>query len=457
MYLYNTLSRTKEEFIPLSDDRVSMYVCGPTVYSYAHIGNARPAVVFDLLSRVLRWNFGNVFYVRNITDIDDKINAAAAQSGVPIATIAERFTRAYHDDLEQLSVQPPDAEPRATENVDGIIEMIQILIDKGHAYEAEGHVLFRVSSFDGYGILSNRNREEMLAGARIEVAPYKRDAGDFILWKPSTEDLPGWSSPWGRGRPGWHIECSVMAKLHLGETIDIHGGGHDLIFPHHENELAQSTCAHNGAIFARFWMHNGFVNVESEKMSKSLGNILLVKDLLELAPGEAVRLALLNAHYRAPLDWTDETVPQAKRRLDGLYQVLRDLADVASDSDGDTRPPETFMSALNDDLNTPRALAELSALAKTAGGTTDAREKARLKGEIIACGKVLGLLQEKPETWFAGGEGNLDAELVGRLMDERTRARQARDYAKADRVRAQLQAMGVAIEDGPNGTRWRRT
>lgn len=433
-----------------------MYVCGPTVYSYAHIGNARPAVVFDVLARVLRWRFGDVTYVRNITDIDDKINAAAAEQGVPISVIAQRYTQAYHDDLEKLGVQPPDAEPKATENVNQIIEMIETLIRKEYAYEAEGHVLFHVPSFAQYGVLSNRNQEDMLAGARVEVAPYKKNPGDFVLWKPSTAELPGWQSPWGRGRPGWHIECSVMVKAHLGETIDIHGGGNDLIFPHHENELAQSTCAHDGKTFARYWVHNGFVNVDSEKMSKSLGNVLLVRDLLKQAPGEAVRLALLSTHYRAPLDWTDEALIQSRRRLDGLYQALRDLQDAPVAKDQIENPPEPFVDALQDDLNTPKALAELSALAKFAHTTTDMTERAKVKTQMIACGELLGILQDDPETWFVGEGDDLDTDLIGRLIAERNEARQAKNFKKADTVRDKLHAMGVAIEDGPEGTRWRR-
>ena len=433
-----------------------MYVCGPTVYSYAHIGNARPAVIFDVLARVLRWRFGNVCYVRNITDIDDKINAAAAEQGVRISVIAERYTQAYHEDLDSLGVLAPDAEPRATENVEQIIEMIETLISKGYAYEAEGHVLFHVPSFPQYGVLSNRDQEDMLAGARIEVAPYKKNPGDFVLWKPSTEELPGWQSPWGRGRPGWHIECSVMVKAQLGETIDIHGGGNDLIFPHHENELAQSTCAHDGKTFARYWVHNGFVNVDSEKMSKSLGNVLLVRDLLKRAPGESVRLALLSAHYRAPLDWSDDALSQAKRRLDGLYQALRDMEDVPVIKDQLTQPPQPFVNALLDDLNTPKALAELSTLAKLAHTTTGKAERAQVKTQMFACGELLGILQEDPEAWFAGKPDDLDTDLIDRLIAERNEARRAKNFDKADTVRDELHAMGVAIEDGPDGTRWRR-
>jgi len=455
VHLYNTLTRTKAEFVPRDPERVTMYVCGPTVYSYAHIGNARPAVVFDVLARVLRMEFPDLCYVRNITDIDDKINLAAAEQSVAISEIAARYTRAYHQDLSELGVLPPDVEPRATDYVDSIIEMISTLIDKGHAYAAEGHVLFSVASYARYGELSHRDREEMLAGARVEVAPYKNDPGDFVLWKPSTEELPGWSSPWGRGRPGWHIECSVMAASHLGETIDIHGGGHDLIFPHHENEIAQSTCAHDGTPFVRYWLHNGFVNVNSEKMSKSLGNVLLVRNLLKEAPGEAIRLALLNAHYRAPLDWSDDTLAQAKRRLDGLYQTLRGLSDVQDDPQVEL--PSGFVDALDDDLNTPRALAELSSLARQANITTESSQLAFLKSSIKRCGEVLGLLQQDPAQWFGEGAKDLDTALIEQLILDRNAARKAKDYGEADRVRERLAELGVTIEDGPEGTRWRRS
>ena len=312
LLLHNTHSRKKEAFTPGDPNRVTMYVCGPTVYSYAHIGNARPAVVFDVLARVLRRLYPKVEYARNITDIDDKINKSAQDEGVGIDVISNRYTEAYHQDLEALGVLDVDHEPCVTSHLPEIIGMIQRLIDAGNAYEADGHVLFDVTSFPAYGRLSGRNQEELLAGARVEVAPYKQNPGDFVLWKPSTEEQPGWDSPWGRGRPGWHIECSAMSAVHLGRTIDIHGGGTDLVFPHHENELAQSVCAHDGEPFARYWVHNGFINVNQEKMSKSLGNILLVKDLVAEYPGEAVRYALLSAHYRAQLEWSDDTVSQAK-------------------------------------------------------------------------------------------------------------------------------------------------
>jgi len=455
--LYNTLSRRKEEFVPIDPDRVTMYVCGPTVYSYAHIGNARPAVVFDVLVRLLRHQWPNVVFARNITDIDDKINAAAAEQGVDIGEITSKFEKIYLDDMASLGVAPPDIEPHATDHIPEMIAMMEKLIEDGHAYAAEGHVLFNVPSYPEYGQLSKRDQEELLAGARVEVAPYKKDPSDFVLWKPSTPDLPGWDSPWGRGRPGWHLECSCMIEKHLGRTIDIHGGGVDLVFPHHENEIAQSTCAHGGDTFVRYWMHNGFVNVDKEKMSKSIGNVLLVHDLLDQAPGEAIRLALLNAHYRQPLDWTDDGLAQAKARLDRLYRALGSLEGV--DPAPDTGPNAAFLVALNDDLNTPKALASLFDLARQANTATDDAEKSRIKGELVASAGLMGLLQQDPESWFAGetsGDDGPDAERIERLIEARQNAKAAKDYAEADRIRDELAAANIVLEDGPAGTTWRR-
>ena len=454
--LYNTLSRRKEEFVPIDPDRVTMYVCGPTVYSYAHIGNARPAVVFDVLVRLLRHQWPNVVFARNITDIDDKINAAAAEQGVDIGEITSKFEKIYLDDMASLGVAPPDIEPHATDHIPEMIAMMEKLIEDEHAYAAEGHVLFNVPSYPEYGQLSKRDQEELLAGARVEVAPYKKDPSDFVLWKPSTPDLPGWDSPWGRGRPGWHLECSCMIEKHLGRTIDIHGGGVDLVFPHHENEIAQSTCAHGGDTFVRYWMHNGFVNVDKEKMSKSIGNVLLVHDLLDQAPGEAIRLALLNAHYRQPLDWTDDGLAQAKARLDRLYRALGSLEGV--DPAPDAGPNAAFLVALNDDLNTPKALASLFDLARQANTATDDAEKSRIKGELVASAGLMGLLQQDPESWFAGetsGDDGPDAERIERLIEARQNAKAAKDYAEADRIRDELAAANIVLEDGPAGTTWR--
>ena len=455
MQLHNTLTRRKERFEPQDPDRVTMYVCGPTVYSHAHIGNMRPPVVFDVLARVLRRRHAEVVYVRNITDIDDKINAAAEAEGVDISVIARRFEAAYLDDLEVLGVAPVDHSPRVTENLDAIIAMISTLIERGHAYEAEGHVLFQVATYDAYGELSRRDTRELIAGARVEVAPYKRDPGDFVLWKPSTAEQPGWDSPWGRGRPGWHIECSAMAAELLGETVDIHGGGHDLIFPHHENERAQSTCAHGGQVFARYWLHNGYLNMGTQKMSKSLGNVMRVQDLLEQAPGEAIRMALLGAHYRQPLDWSEDTLPQARRQLDRLYGALRDLEDLEVEA---AEPPATVVEALEDDLNTPAALAALFELAREANRADSREDRVRIKSAMLAAGELLGLLGSAPADWFAapGKEDAIAEDEIERLIEARRVARAERDFARAGGIRDQLQAQGVAIEDSADGVRWRR-
>mgnify|MGYP001812594727 CR=1 FL=1 len=453
--LYNTLTRRKEPFTASADGQVTMYVCGPTVYSFPHIGNARPAVVFDVLARLLRRSYA-LTYARNITDIDDKINKAAAAEGVSIDVIAERYTQAYHEDMAALGVLAPDIEPRATEHVAGIVAMIESLIDSGHAYAVQGHVMFRVASFPEYGRLSRREQRELLAGARVEVAPYKEAAGDFVLWKPSTPDLPGWDSPWGRGRPGWHIECSVMAARHLGRTIDIHGGGNDLIFPHHENEIAQSTCAHGGEQFARVWLHNGFVNVDHTKMSKSLGNVILVRDLLGQAPGEAVRLALLSAHYRQPLDWTGDVLVEARRKLDRLYRALRDTDGWQSGwQQADVDP--AFLAALQDDLNTPRALAALFDLARELNRCESPDERAGMAARLRASAELMGLLSADPEAWCrGGGDAESDDAEIDALVAARQAARDQRDFAEADRIRDELIGRGILIEDGPSGARWRR-
>lgn len=441
--LYNTLTRTKEDFVPADEKRVTMYVCGPTVYSRAHIGNARPPVVFDVLFRLLRRRYGesHVVYARNITDVDDKINAASQAQNVPIKTITDKFEALYLEDMAALGVIRPTMDPHATVHIPQMIEMIQRLIEGGFAYEAEGHVLFNVPSYPDYGRLSNRNRDDMIAGARVEVAPYKRDPADFVLWKPSSEDLPGWDSPWGRGRPGWHIECSAMISAHLGNSIDIHGGGQDLIFPHHENEIAQSVCA-NGQRLARYWLHNGFLSIDSEKMSKSIGNILLVSEILASGvPGEVVRFALLSAHYRQPLDWNDALIDQSRRTLDRLYGLLRGQnVEPAADA------PASVIEALEDDLNTPLALAALAKLA-------DERDLAGLK----AGAALLGLLQQDAESWFTGARADaaIDAATIESRIAERQAAKKARDFATADRIRDELKAAGVALEDGPQGTTWK--
>ncbi len=455
LYLHDTLQGKKVPFEPIKDGEVTMYLCGPTVYNYAHIGNARPAVVFDLLTRLLRRSY-KLTFARNITDIDDKINAAAIETGKPIDEITARFIKVYNDDMGALGVLPPDIEPRATEHVAEMIVMIETLVSNGHAYEAEGHVLFDVASHADYGALSKRDLREMIAGARVEVAPYKKAAHDFVMWKPSTPELPGWDSPWGRGRPGWHIECSAMARKHLGETIDIHAGGRDLIFPHHENELAQSRCVHDSAEFARYWLHNGFLSMDSEKMSKSLGNVLLVHDMIKTIPGEVIRLALLGAHYHQPLDWSDETIGSARRMLDRLYGAVRGI-DVSAEARAAAEPSVALLEALEDDLNTPKAMAELFAMTKTLNKTSDDAEKQRLAAVLYASGDLMGLLQSEPESWFAGDvEGKLSADEIDTLIDKRNQARAAKDFAAADAYRDELTDAGIKIEDGADGSSWRR-
>jgi len=456
LYLHDTMRGKKVLFEPLVPGQVTMYLCGPTVYNYAHIGNARPAVVFDLLARLLRRDY-ELTYARNFTDVDDKINEAASKRGVPIGDITAKYIQAYVDDMGALGVQPPDIEPRATEHIAEMVAMIETLIERGFAYAADGHVLFDVASFDDYGRLSKRDTREMLAGARVEVAPYKRAPGDFVLWKPSTDDLPGWDSPWGRGRPGWHIECSAMAEKHLGATIDIHAGGQDLVFPHHENEVAQSACAHGGEPFAHYWLHNGFLSLDSTKMSKSLGNVLLVHDMVKTIPGEVIRLALLNAHYRQPLDWSDGSIEAAHRMLDRLYGAIRGI-DVGAQIRAEAAPPKALIEALEDDLNTPKALAEMFALSKQLNKAEDETERESLAASMLAAGDLMGLLQDDAEAWFASAvDGELSGEHIDALLLERDAARVGKDFARADEIRDQLAAAGISIEDGAGGSRWRRS
>ncbi|PCI38703.1 MAG: cysteine--tRNA ligase [Rhodospirillaceae bacterium] len=445
--LFNTLKRIKEDFVPIDPERVRMYVCGPTVYDFAHIGNARPVVAFDILYRLLRETYGvdHVIYARNITDVDDKIIARAAESGEKIGDLTQRTELAFLDDMGSLGAMVPDIQPRATEHIAGMVTMIADLIKSGHAYVAEDHVLFNVSSYDDYGHLSGRNRDEMIAGARVEIAPYKQDPADFVLWKPSAEDQPGWDSPWGRGRPGWHIECSAMSEKHLGRTFDIHGGGQDLIFPHHENEVAQSTCAHGGETFVNYWLHNGYVMVEGEKMSKSLGNFYTVHDLLDEFPGEAIRLALLKTHYRKPLDFTKGGLQNAKMDLDKLYRALKETPAQSS------APSNKVMEALKDDLNTPLAMTYMFELAQ-GGGARD---------QLLASGKLLGILQHDPEDWFkgkaSGDDGGLSDTDIDDLIEKRKQARVDKDFALSDSLRDELQNQGIILEDGAQGTTWRRS
>jgi cysteinyl-tRNA synthetase len=441
LHLHNTLTRKKENFEPLDAEHIRMYVCGPTVYDLAHVGNARPVVVFDVLYRLLKTIYPKITYVRNITDVDDKINAKAAETGEDIRTITERTADIFHKDMTALNALDPVFEPRATDHIPEMIDMIKVLLDKKHAYEAEGHVLFSVSSWDGYGKLSGHNWDEIIAGARVEIAPYKQDAADFVLWKPSNDGEHGWDSPWGFGRPGWHLECSAMSNKYLGEEFDIHGGGQDLIFPHHENEIAQSRCSHGTDSMAKVWMHNGYLMAEGEKMSKSLGNFYTVNDLLEEFPGEAIRLALLSTHYRQPMDFTKAGIAEAKRKLDGWYRLLNGAIDEGA-------LPEAVLAALSDDMNTPQAIAEMDSLANQAR----AGDSAAGSG-LKAAANMLGLLQQDPEVWFkgAGDEAAIDA-----LIEQRLEARANKDFAESDRIRDELAGQGIVLEDGPEGTTWRR-
>ena len=474
LQLFNTLTRHKEPFEPLDPARVRMYVCGPTVYDYAHIGNARPAVVFDVLFRLLRRLYGeeHVSYARNITDVDDKIIAAHKASGEPITTITGRTTEAYHADMGALGCLLPTVEPRATEHIAEMQAMIARLIEAGHAYAADGHVLFDVLSMPSYGQLSRRDVDEMIAGARVEVAPYKKNPQDFVLWKPSADDDPGWDSPWGRGRPGWHIECSAMSCRYLGETFDIHGGGADLIFPHHENEIAQSTCAHAGRPFARYWVHNGYLMTEGEKMSKSLGNFYTVHDLLQDYPGEAIRLVLLQTHYRQPLDFTKDGIALAKQALVRFYSAL-DHAGIRDEAEVDMADEEV-VSALSDDLNTPLALSVLYERLSELNRAEGTAKKAAAANRLRSAGSLLGLLMQNPDTYLrppiigtanvvlpgptvqAAGTVGLPENIIEQRIEERASARKSRDFARADAIRADLLAAGIVLEDTPKGTLWRR-
>lgn len=457
LQLYNTLKREKQVFVPQDSKRVTLYACGPTVYNFAHIGNARPAVIFDLLFKLLSRLYPQVVYARNITDVDDKINAAAADQNVPIEVISRRYSDAYHEDMAALGVGLPSLEPRATEHIPQMINMIERLIDNGHAYAAEGHVLFSVESFKQYGRLSGRDLAELKAGARIDIVDFKRHPGDFVLWKPSHDPQPGWDSPWGWGRPGWHLECSVMSEHHLGDTIDIHGGGQDLVFPHHENEIAQSVCAHGGKTFAHYWMHNGFVTVNRRKMAKSLGNTLVIHELLKHTRGEVLRYLLLSAHYRQPLDWSEETLARVQRTVDRVYGVMRDAGEKYGPFQAAQAPTDEFMAALMDDLNTPDALAELNSEARRLANADDA-EAARLSaGRLLAASDLVGLFQQDPKDWLAGDTEGLDDALIDQLIDERNAARQQRNFARADEIRDQLHEMGINLEDVADGTRWRRS
>jgi len=454
--LYDTAARRKRDFVPQDPSRVTMYVCGPTVYAPAHVGNFRPEVVFDVLFRVLRHLYGDqaVLFSRNFTDVDDKINAKAAAEGVDIQVITGRYTTIYLEDAAALNVLPKTFEPTATGAMAEIIAFIARLIAQGHAYAAQGHVLFSVTAYEAYGDFSRRSLDDMLAGARVEVAPYKQNPGDFVLWKPARPEDPGWDSPWGRGRPGWHIECSAMIETSLGETIDIHGGGIDLVFPHHENEIAQSACAHGGKPLANYWLHNGFLSMDAEKMSKSQGNVVTVHAMLaEGVRGEVIRYALLSGQYRAPLDWTGKLIEQSRKSLDRLYGVLRRLKSVEA---ADTPPPAAVLDALYDDLNTPKALAALFEIAGRANKAETDAERAQAKGELLAAGMLLGLFESEPDAWFGiDALGEDETAAIEALLAQRLAARQARDFEAADAIREQLTLMDVSVYDTPEGQIWR--
>ena len=461
LHLHNSATRRRERFEPIDPGHVRMYVCGPTVYDLAHLGNARPVVVFDVLARLLRRIYPQVTYARNITDVEDKIIDRARDSGETIDSVTQRTTADFHRDMAALGCLPPDIEPRATGTIPEMVALIGKLIENGHAYAAEGHVLFSVSSFAQYGALSGRSPDELLAGARVEVAPYKRDAGDFVLWKPSSPEQPGWDSPWGRGRPGWHIECSAMSWKHLGPDFDIHGGGADLMFPHHENELAQSVCAFPGSHFARYWMHNGMLLVDGEKMSKSLGNFRTVQDILALGPwaGEAFRLLLLKTQYRAALDYSVEALGEARKDLNRFYRALAKLEDVEAEGGAVPLALESppFEQALADDLNTPLALVTLHHLVSATNDALGKGETAALpalKGRILAAAGMLGILGSSPDEWFRGEAG--DSEAIEAAIAGRLAARKAKNWAEADRIRDELAGQGILLEDGPQGTTWRR-
>ena len=457
LQLQNTLSGKKEFFKPVDESHVRVYACGPTVYNFAHIGNARMAVVNDLLIRVLKTQFKKVTYVSNITDIDDKIIDAAKETGEDISKITIKYTDIYNKDMSALGVNLPDIQPKATDHLDGMIELIEKLIDNDNAYEKNGHVLFHVPSFEKYGILSKRNRDEQIAGSRVEVAPFKKDPADFVLWKPSPSPLPGWESPWGYGRPGWHLECSVMSEKTLGLPFDIHSGGIDLVFPHHENEIAQTCCMSKNKDpkdFAPYWLHNGFVNIEGEKMSKSIGNIRLVHELNKKYKGEVLRLTLLSAHYKQPLNWNEEIIEQNSKMLDRLYRVIMDMSDIKFEQG---LPSRNIMDSFLDDLNTPKVIANINEeVNKLSSASND--EKVKIKKNLISTGKMLGILENDPKEWLGYSQQNIEnSEEIERLINERNEARRNKNFNLADTIRDKLKKKGIEIEDKDKGTVWRKS
>ena len=455
MKIFNTHSGKKEDFIPINPEHIKIYACGPTVYNYAHIGNARMAVVFDTLVRVLRDIYPKVTYVSNITDIDDKIIDASNELKVPIEEITNKYTNIYNEDMSKLLVQAPDIQPKATEYIPEMIALIDDLIDKNHAYEKDGHVLFHVPSYENYGSLSKRNREEQIAGSRVEIAPFKKDPADFVLWKPSNDKQPGWDSPWGYGRPGWHTECSAMSEKTLGLPFDIHGGGRDLTFPHHENEIAQSCCSsadiNNPNSYVNYWMHNGFVTVNGEKMSKSLGNISLVKDLTDSNHGEVIRLALLSSHYRQALDWNEKVIHQSKRLLDKLYNLLNEIKEVEPSKD--LSMSDSFISPLLDDLNTPGLIANLNKMIKDFHSISE-NELPLFKTNLIRATNLIGVGQSSYKDWLSVKNKNIDEEKINILIAERLEAKKIKDFERADQIRQELSDMNIEIKDNQQGTDW---
>jgi len=462
LLLHNTLSKKKEEFKPIDSNHIRMYTCGPTVYNFAHIGNARPAVVSDLLVRLLRNLYPKVTYVSNITDIDDKIIKSSIDTGVPINEITAKYEKIYNEDMSSIGVFAPDIQPHATEHIKDMIILIEKNIKNNKAYVSDGHVLFDITKYKAYGKLSGRNFEDQLAGSRVEVAEYKRNPGDFVLWKPSTEDQPGWDSPWGFGRPGWHLECSAMSEATLGLPFDIHGGGMDLIFPHHENEIAQScgSCNENlnPQIYTKYWLHNALLNMDGEKMSKSLGNIVYIRDLLKNHHGETLRLALLSSHYRQPLNWNSKTIEQSKKMLNKFYQALKNAEEIEVDAENLSKNvPDSLKSSLCDDLNTSRAIADINEISKKLSKENNLENKAELKKSLLAAGSIMGILNCNPDDWlnFNKENQNIDIEKIEKLINDRNDARNRKDFSLADKLRLELSDMGIELEDTPKKTIWK--
>ena len=452
--LFNTYSNKTELFIPLDDNDIRIYACGPTVYDYIHVGNARPLIIFDVLVRFLKLIYPKVTYVRNITDVDDKIIVQANQNKESINNLTERTIKAFSDDADALFVKKPDFEPRATEHIQEMLKMIKVLLENGNAYLSDGHVLFSVSSMPNYGKLSGMNLSEMIDGARVEVSDYKKEPADFVLWKPSKTGELGWHSDFGFGRPGWHIECSAMSEKYLGKQFDIHAGGLDLIFPHHENEIAQSTCANDGKVFANYWLHNGFLSIGDEKMSKSLGNMQLVRDLLQDYSGEVIRMALLSAQYRQPIEWSQNTLKSAKKMLDRIYGSIRGI-ELHQKTDDNVNIAQSVLEALCDDLNTPKAIAEIFELVKKLNKEKDLYQKKLITNQIYASGRLMGFLQSDPEAWFSDITGrDVSEDEIKRLIEMRNQARSKKDFKEADAIRKKLEDMDIIIEDTPSGVRW---